>query len=61
VGYTKEINRTFSVYDNDKDSITLIQKNPDEAYKDRPDDIIYLNESEQIELYRFLHNKFGGQ
>ncbi|QYD70133.1 hypothetical protein KZJ38_07445 [Paraburkholderia edwinii] len=61
MGYTKEINRTFTVYDNGKDSITLIQKNPEEQYKDRPDDIIYLDEAEQIELYHFLHNKFGGQ
>jgi hypothetical protein len=61
MSYTKEINRTLTVHDNGKDTVSLIQKNPEDAYKDRPDDIIYLDEAEQIEVYRFLHNKFGGQ
>ncbi|CDK30089.1 iron(III) dicitrate outer membrane transporter precursor protein [Burkholderia phage AMP1] len=56
--YTKEINRRLAIAEDDeRDTVTLVQK----AGPAVNDDIVILDGDEAIEVYRFLHRKFGGQ
>jgi len=61
MAYTKDINRTLKVCDNGQGLITLVQENLETDYPGRDSDIVILDEEEAIEVYRFLHNRFGGQ
>jgi hypothetical protein len=60
--YFKEINRTLSIGENGAGSVSIVQRNTDKDWTGRKDDdIVMLDEAEAIEVYRFLHRKFGGQ
>lgn len=54
--YTKEISRSLVISEGNKGYIKLMQRN-----ERMTADIVLLGEDEAIELYRFLHRKFGGQ
>ncbi|AQT27794.1 hypothetical protein HOR67_gp32 [Ralstonia phage RS-PI-1] len=57
--YTKQVNRRLSISEDDeRDTVTLVQGN---GCLDARDDIVILDGEEAIEVYRFLHRKFGGQ
>lgn len=59
--YTKQVNRSLSISEDDeRDTVTLTQQNA-YAHPGGESDIVILDGDEAIEVYRFLHRKFGGQ
>jgi len=57
--YHKEINLTLSIFEDDSGAVEIAQKNPTPV-RCGYEDIVVLSETEAIEVYRFLHRKFGG-
>lgn len=57
MAYTKEINRSLRISEDDEGTVAITQANQCTVQ----DDIVLLDEEEAIEVYRFLHRKFGGQ
>ena len=55
--YTKEINRSLRISEDDKGIVVVSQSNDTRMDAD----LVIMDEAEAIEVYKFLHRKFGGQ
>lgn len=55
--YTKEVNRSLRISEDGKGIVVISQNN--DTHMDA--DLVIMDEAEAIEVYKFLHRKFGGQ